>query len=147
MVHWVMTVDRRATGWLDALRHAQFREALLHTMVRYDLLCPTYCLMPDHAHFIWMGIAPKTDQRGAATFFAAQRITCSHRRNGSVSPTIACCAKSSGNVARFNRRVITCGKIRFAPAWRRPRTTTHSREPSCRVFQMWTRAAKISVAK
>ena len=63
-----MTVDRRATGWLDALRHAQFREALLHTMVRYELLCPTYCLMPDHAHFVWMGLAPPADQRGAATF-------------------------------------------------------------------------------
>jgi REP element-mobilizing transposase RayT len=69
VVHWVMTVDRRATGWLDPLRHAQFREALIHTLVRYEMLCPAYCLMPDHAHFVWMGIASTTDQRLAAAFF------------------------------------------------------------------------------
>jgi len=69
VVHWVMTVDGRASGWLDALRHAQFREALLHTAIRYELLCPIYCLMPDHAHFVWMGVATATDQRGAAAFF------------------------------------------------------------------------------
>jgi REP element-mobilizing transposase RayT len=68
-----MTVDRRATGWLDVLRHAQFREALLHTMVPYEMLCPVYCLMPDHAHLIWMGVAPSTDQRLAAAFF--RRVT------------------------------------------------------------------------
>ena len=73
MVHWVMTIDRRATGWLDELRHARFREALLHTMVRYDLLCPVYCLMPDHVHLVWVGVDQRTDQKQAAAFF--RRIT------------------------------------------------------------------------
>ena len=79
VVHWVMTIDRRATGWLDALRHAQFREALIHTMVRDEMFCPAYCLMPDHGHFVWMGIAPTTDQRRAAAFF--RRAT-----NGLLAP-------------------------------------------------------------
>lgn len=69
VVHWVMTVDRRAASWLDDLRHAQIREALLHTMVRYDLICPVYCLMPDHGHLVWMGTDSRSDQRLAATFF------------------------------------------------------------------------------
>jgi putative transposase len=69
VVPWVMTIDRREAGWLDPLCHARFREALLHTTVRYELLCPAYCVMPDHAHFVWMGVAPTTDQRRAAAFF------------------------------------------------------------------------------
>lgn len=146
VVHWVMTVDRRATGWLDALRHAQFREALLHTMVRYDMLCPTYCLMPDHAHFVWMGIAPLADQRSAATFCRRATNRLLAPENGNVSPTLVCCGRSSENTGRFNRCVTTCGKIPFAPAWPQPRTTTPSPEPSCRAFQIWTRAAKISGA-
>jgi REP element-mobilizing transposase RayT len=69
IVHWVMTVERRATGWLDDVTHARLREVLLHTLVRHELLCPVYCLMPDHAHFVWMGVAPDADQRRAAAFF------------------------------------------------------------------------------
>ena len=68
-VHWTMTVDQRATGWLDELIHHRFREVLLHTMTRYGLLCPAYCLMPDHVHFIWVGVRQNADQRLAAQFF------------------------------------------------------------------------------
>ncbi len=38
-------------------------------MARYQLLCPAYCLMPDHAHFVWMGMNPQSDQKKAASFF------------------------------------------------------------------------------
>ena len=69
MFHWVMAVDRRMTGWLNLLFHARWREALLHTMVRFDLLCPVYCLMPDHAHMIWVGCRRRADQRRAVAFF------------------------------------------------------------------------------
>lgn len=68
-VHWQMTLDRRVTGWLKPGFHARFRELLLHTMARYHLLCPAYCLMPDHMHLLWMGVAEAADQRKAARFF------------------------------------------------------------------------------
>ncbi len=68
-VHWSMTVDGRRTGWLDAAHHAAVRELLLHTLARYRLVCPAYCLMPDHGHFLWLGTSPLADQRKAAAFF------------------------------------------------------------------------------
>ncbi len=68
-VHWTMTIEGRATGWLDSAHHAAIRELLLHTCHRYALACPAYCLMPDHAHFLWLGIAPTADQRLAAAWF------------------------------------------------------------------------------
>lgn len=68
-MHWVMTVDRRATGWLDELFHARWREMMLHALVRYDIVCPVYCLMPDHVHMIWMGCSERADLKLASTFF------------------------------------------------------------------------------
>lgn len=78
-VHWVMTVESRATGWLKERFHAGWREGMLHTLVRYDLLCPVYCLMPDHMHFVWIGCSTHSDQKLAAAFF--RRFT-----NGLLSP-------------------------------------------------------------
>lgn len=46
-VHWTLTVARRRTGWLDARAHALWREVWLHTLTRYRLALPIYCLMPD----------------------------------------------------------------------------------------------------
>ncbi len=67
-----MALDRRATGWLKPGFHPLFRELLLHTMARHHLLCPIYCLMPDHLHLLWMGVAEEADQRKAARFFRQQ---------------------------------------------------------------------------
>jgi putative transposase len=64
--HWTMTIDRRATGWLDTLLHARMREWLCHSLARYQGICPVYCLMPDHAHFLWIGGCESSDQRKAA---------------------------------------------------------------------------------
>jgi len=72
MVHWTMTIQDRHTGWLDAGRHAAFREALFHALVRYEMLCPAYCFMPDHVHLVWMGTDASTDQRLAVEFFRRQ---------------------------------------------------------------------------
>ena len=72
MVHWSMTLHDRSTGWLDKLLHARFREILLHTLVRYEMFCPAYCLMPDHLHLLWMGVSVSSDQRNAARFFRSQ---------------------------------------------------------------------------
>jgi REP element-mobilizing transposase RayT len=64
-----MTIEGRRTGWLDDGMHFQVRETLLHTAARYGLLCPVYCLMPDHAHVLLMGVAADSDQRVAMKFF------------------------------------------------------------------------------
>lgn len=64
-VHWTMTLKDKATGWLDRTHHTALREILLHALAREDLCCPAYCLMPDHAHFVVLGLDSLSDQRGA----------------------------------------------------------------------------------
>jgi REP element-mobilizing transposase RayT len=68
MVHWTMTVANRRTGWLDDCSHALWREVLLHALVRYRLAAPAYCLMPDHAHVLLVGLVEGSDQRRAVSF-------------------------------------------------------------------------------
>ncbi|MBI2438633.1 MAG: hypothetical protein HYV36_07470 [Lentisphaerae bacterium] len=48
--------------------HHRFREILLHTLARYQLICPVYCLMPDHFHMLWLGVGTSSDQNRAAIF-------------------------------------------------------------------------------
>lgn len=62
-VHWTLSIHDRATGWLTDTFHARFRELMLHTAAREGLFCPTYCLMPDHLHLVWMGLRRDSDQR------------------------------------------------------------------------------------
>lgn len=64
-----MTIDQRRQGWLTAEFHLRFREVLLHTLTRHELISPIYCLMPDHMHLLWMGISHDSDQKNAARFF------------------------------------------------------------------------------
>ncbi len=71
-VHWTMSLEKRASGWLDDLMHARLREILLHVCARYSLVCPAYCLMPDHAHFLVMGIGADADQRPALRMLRRQ---------------------------------------------------------------------------
>ncbi len=68
-VHWEMTLNERQEGWLGHPLHWRFREVLLHTLARYRLICPAYCLMPDHLHLLWMGVSKNSDQRRAVKFF------------------------------------------------------------------------------
>ncbi len=68
IIHWTLPTFDRATGWLDERRHLLFRETLLHAAARELLLCPIYCLMPDHIHLIWLGLASESDQRNAMAF-------------------------------------------------------------------------------
>src|SRR5437868_14679860 len=65
VVHWTLTTFDRAEGWLTESFHLRFRELMLHTSVRHGISCPTYCLMPDHCHIVWMGLCLKTEQREA----------------------------------------------------------------------------------
>ena len=68
VVHWTLPISHRRQGWLDERFHAAFRELMLHTAVREGLACPTYCLMPDHLHLVWMGLRLVTDQRNGMAF-------------------------------------------------------------------------------
>jgi REP element-mobilizing transposase RayT len=68
VVHWSLTISKRRRGWLDAAFHAQFRELMLHAAVREGMLCPTYCLMPNHLHLVWMGLRLDSDQLNAMAF-------------------------------------------------------------------------------
>jgi putative transposase len=68
VVHWTITLQDRAEGWLDDSFHQHFRELLLHAAVREKLVCPAYVLMPDHMHVVWMGLRIASDQRNAMKF-------------------------------------------------------------------------------
>jgi len=68
VVFWTLTIHDRKTGWLDQQFHQSFRELMLHAAAREGLICPAYCLMPDHIHFVWMGLNVSTDQRSAMKF-------------------------------------------------------------------------------
>jgi hypothetical protein len=46
VVHWTVTVEHRAVGWLDDLFHARFRELLLHAAAREELFCSNLLLRP-----------------------------------------------------------------------------------------------------
>ena len=61
--HWTFTIQNRKTGWLTEQHHQAVRNGLLHWLVRYHQCCPVYCLMPDHAHFVFIGLNQHADQR------------------------------------------------------------------------------------
>ncbi len=67
-----MTIEDRKTGWLVPIFYYKFRELLTHTMFRYGICCPIYCLMPDHMHLLWLGILDSADQRLAMKFLRGQ---------------------------------------------------------------------------
>ena len=68
VVHWTLTVLHRKQGWLTAALEARFRELMLHTAAREGLICPLYCLMPDHVHLVWMGLRRDSDQLNGMSF-------------------------------------------------------------------------------
>ncbi|MDB6025265.1 MAG: hypothetical protein JWM68_1488 [Verrucomicrobiales bacterium] len=68
VVHWTLTTFDRAQGWLNESLHQRFRELLLHAAAREGLLCPIYCLMPDHIHLVWMGLRFDTHQLNGMAF-------------------------------------------------------------------------------
>jgi REP element-mobilizing transposase RayT len=72
VVFWTLPVFQRQEGWLDDRFHSVFREMMLHAAAREGLLCPAYCLMPDHVHLVWMGIRKEADQRNGMRFLRAQ---------------------------------------------------------------------------
>ncbi|MEO6568825.1 MAG: hypothetical protein ABIO94_08685 [Opitutaceae bacterium] len=67
-MHWTLTIEERGIGWLNDTFHLRWRELMLHTLVRYDVVCPVYCLMPDHVHLVWNGTTDSSEQRDAMKF-------------------------------------------------------------------------------
>jgi putative transposase len=68
VVFWTLAIFDRAKGWLTQVFHIEFRELMLHTAAREGLICPIYCLLPDHLHLIWMGLRLDTDQINGMAF-------------------------------------------------------------------------------
>ena len=68
-VHWTMTIQDRSAGWLDSEHHFKLRELLCHALGAFDLACPSYCLMPDHGHFLWIGLSSDSNQRAGVACF------------------------------------------------------------------------------
>jgi putative transposase len=68
-VHWTISMQHRATGWLDDSHHLAVRQLLQHALSRHFLCCPVYCLMPDHGHFLFVGLEARADQLTALTWF------------------------------------------------------------------------------
>jgi REP element-mobilizing transposase RayT len=75
-IHWIMTLEDRATGWLAREFHSIWSLILLHASARYNLVCPTYVLMPDHVHVLWLGHCQHdSDQRVAIEFLQSKLRT------------------------------------------------------------------------
>src|SRR5436190_3601098 len=63
-----MSISHRRTGWLTPAFHYAFREIMVHAGARHSLLCPIYCLMPDHIHLVWMGLRLDSNQTNGMAF-------------------------------------------------------------------------------
>jgi len=72
MVFWTYSIEDRRQGWLGPKFHQRFREVLLHAAFRHRFVVPAYCLMPDHLHWLGMGIDESSDLRLGSKY---------HRRN------------------------------------------------------------------
>ena len=68
VVHWTLAIAGRRKNWLTSNLHVQFRELMFHSAAREGLICPVYCLMPDHIHLVWMGLRRDSDQINGMTF-------------------------------------------------------------------------------
>jgi hypothetical protein len=68
VVFWTLTVFDKAKGWLTPAFHQRFQYLMLHAAAREGLVCPVYCLMPDHLHLVWMGLRLDSDQINGMAF-------------------------------------------------------------------------------
>lgn len=74
-VHWTLTIEHRAAGWLSSEFHQNWRRILLHACARFDLACPAYVLMPDHIHLLAVGLSADADHRLAIAFLRRHLAT------------------------------------------------------------------------
>jgi hypothetical protein len=68
VVFWTLTVFDKAKGWLTPAFYQRFENLMLHAAAREGLVCPIYCLMPDHLHLVWMGLRLDSDQINGMAF-------------------------------------------------------------------------------
>ena len=68
VVHWVLNIESKKTGWLDDEFYARFQQLDLHTFARFQTLSPCIMLMPDHIHILLMGYSESSDQKLAIPF-------------------------------------------------------------------------------
>jgi REP element-mobilizing transposase RayT len=68
VVHWTLGISYRLKNWLTPELQVQFRELMFHASAREGLVCPVYCLMPDHIHLVWMGLRRDSDQINGMVF-------------------------------------------------------------------------------
>ncbi len=78
-VFWTLCIADRKTGWLDVTTHLRLRELMMHASWRYHVAFPVYCLMPDHAHFLGVGLDRVADQRMAMRFVRSESGPLLHR--------------------------------------------------------------------
>jgi REP element-mobilizing transposase RayT len=104
VVHWTITLEHRAQGWLDVSFHAHFRELMLHAGAREGLFCPTYVLMPDHIHLIWMGLRLASDQINGMRFLRKYLQLELTRRNSSAAPPLELQKQAHDTVLREEER-------------------------------------------
>lgn len=69
IVHWVLSIQDRRTGWLNEAFFLRFQLVGLHACLRYRIASPCVCLMPDHIHLLLMGYDEvRSDQTLAVSF-------------------------------------------------------------------------------
>jgi hypothetical protein len=117
VIHWTLTVFDRARGWLTDELHQQFRELLLYTAAREGLLCPLYCLMPDHIHFVWMGLRLDTDQRNSMAFLRTHLEPLLKPAKFQMQAQDHVLRPNNVNAARSPRYASTSRLIRCEPNW------------------------------
>ena len=104
VVHWTVTLELRATGWLDDSFHGRFRELMLHAATREVLFCPAYILMPDHIHLVWMGLELNSDQINGMRFLRKQLQAEFTKRDSPGKPPYQLQKQSHDNVLREEER-------------------------------------------
>jgi REP element-mobilizing transposase RayT len=100
---WTITLERRASGWLDERFHCYLRELLLHASNREGLFRPAYVLMPDHMHLMWMGMRVNSDQRNAMKFLR-KHLTVELSRRSATNETFELQKQSHDHVLREEDR-------------------------------------------
>jgi len=67
-VHWIFNIRDRKTGYLDEPFFQHFKWVGTHALLRYAIVAPCICLMPDHIHLLLVG----TDEEGSDQVVATQ---------------------------------------------------------------------------
>jgi len=112
VVFWTLTVFDKAKGWLTPTFHQRFRELMFHAAAREGLVCPVYCLMPDHLHLVWMGLRLDSDQINGMAFLRTYLNRNCRPRNSSRSRRMKFYEQSSGNGICSQKSAFTSRQIR-----------------------------------